>query len=58
LEKACWQVLGFFFFFFFFFFLISCVMLVALASECDTMGGSYVNTCDHYGVKKEPRQGP
>jgi hypothetical protein len=25
-----------------------------LASECDTMRGSYVNTCDHYGVKKEP----
>jgi hypothetical protein len=46
------------FFFFFFFFKLCGGCITALASECDTMGGSYVNTCGCYGVRKEPRQGP
>jgi hypothetical protein len=36
------------FFFFFFFNIVR--HIAALASECDTMGGSYVGTWECYGV--------
>jgi hypothetical protein len=43
---------------FYFFLNVMPLSEIALTSECDTMGGPYVRTCDRYGVMKELRQGP